>query len=609
MVAAARSLRECNDTAAESSLPNAHPTFFGEAPGGGSYLAPLMSLVPAALRWATALSAALVYAAVARAQLVPYTPLAGEDGDVEELLIRDGGRSGIHAALRPHTFSDVAALVDYADSTEVPLNWAAAATLARAAIRLGRVEGGAPTDRRGLRGWLGRTFYRTRGYAVDVRRPGFRLLANPVLDLRTGRQSNNGGYNFLNTRGVRVRGQVDDRVYFQTAIYENQAGLRSYAQEWRRAYDNRVPGVGFYQDFEPLLYDLPEAVDYFQATGEVGFRLTRHIHARLGHGNPALGVGQRSAILGAFADPFFYAEIDTRIGRFHYRNLYAQLQDGVPLIDRVERKWLVAHTLSLQLTPAWEFGLTEQTVYKRGNGRFDVQYLNPVIVYRAIEQDNGSPDNTFIGFHSNLILGRTAMVYGQLLFDEFKVDELLLNGDQWWANKYSWQLGGRYVDALGLPGLTLVAEVNMVRPFTFAHRFEGISLTHYSQPLAHPWGASLREYRLGVRQWLTPRWQLRGSFVNMTQDDIAAPPAPHIGANVLYDNDLREREYGYSIAGTAAVSRTVARAQLLYLPFPGASVEAGYELYRRGAPDGTSVVQHGFHLGVSLNAWRREGLF
>ena len=559
--------------------------------------------------------------------MVPYTPIAGEEDDALRLLVRDGGRSGVHAALQPLTHADVGRLVAVADSVEAPLHWASAATLERVRVRLGQVRNvDRDTLRGGLGGWARRNFYRTRGYAIDVGKGGFRFRANPVLELRTGRQTDGGGYNFLNTRGVRLMGTVDDRVYFQTAIYENQEGLRSYGREWRRAYANQVPGVGFYKDFDPILYDLDDAVDYIQATGEVGFRLTRHIHARLGHGSPHVGLGERSAILGAFADPFFYAQIDTRVGRFHYRNLYAQLQDGRQSAGRVERKFLVAHTLSLQLARNWEFGLTEQTVVKREGGGFDVQYLNPVILYRAVEQDNGSPDNALIGFHSNLILGRTALLYGQFLFDELKFDELFINGDKWWANKWSLQLGGRYVDAFGAAGLTVGAEVNAVRPFTYGHRFEGISFTHYNQPLAHPWGASLSEVIVGAEQWISPRWRARARFTRLRQDDIGYAPTPpgaairrpHIGANVLFDNDLRGTvtidseefgDYGYTIAGSVPVTRQLASITVQHVPFPGAVLEAGYEYYRRAPTSGEALTQHGFHVGLSLNAWSRPVLF
>ena len=574
------------------------------------------------------LSLLLHVGGAARAQLVPYTPIVGEESDVLELLIRDGGRAGVHAGLRPLTFSDVVDIVGAADRTETPVNWAAEATLARARIRLGELRSsGRDTLRGGIGGWARRNFYRTRGYAIDLGADGFRFRANPVLQLRTGRQTDGGGYNFVNTRGVRLMGTIDERVYFQTAIYENQQGLVSYAEEWRRAYGGQVPGAGFVKEFDPILYELPRAVDYIQATGEVGFRLTRHVHARLGHGNPEVGVGERSAILGAFADPFLFAQIDTRLGRFHYRNLYAQLQDGIQTAQRVERKFLVAHTLSLQLAPNWEFGLTEQTVFKRDNG-FDAQYLNPVILYRAVEQDNGSPDNALIGFHSNLIVGRSALLYGQFLFDELKFDELFLNGDKWWANKWSLQLGGRYVDAFGAAGLTVRAEVNAVRPFTYGHRFDGISFTHYNQPLAHPWGASLSEVIVGADQWIGPRWRARAKFTRLRQDDIEFAPTPpgtpvglrrpHIGANVLFDNNLRGirtidseefGDYGYTIAGSAPVTRQVIALTIQYLPFPGATLEAGYEYYRRAAGRADALVQHGLHLGVSLNAWKREGLF
>ena len=540
------------------------------------------------------------------AQNLPYPIYAGEEGNVYRLLALDAGRSGIHAAMQPLTYTDVGRLLDTVTSLGLLRGGVGARNRLATRTRLG-LERDTERSSWGTRGWR-RALYRTRGHLLDLGRPGFRLLVNPVLDVVNGRQSDGGGYYFLNTRGVTLRGEVDDRVWFQTSIYENQARLPSYERDWRAAYRGQVPGVGFFKGYETLLYDdLPGAVDFFQATGELGFRLTRHIGLRLGHGNPRLGVGQRSMLLSDFADPYLYAQIDTRVWRLHYRNLYTQLQN--PIVGGAgltQRKHMVAHTLSVQLAPRWEFGLTEQAVFRRDNG-FDAQYLNPIILYRAVEQDNGSPDNALIGFHSN-VTAWGSLFYGQFLFDEFKFDELFLERRGWWANKWAWQLGVRSFDPFGLTGLDLVAEVNVARPFTYGHREDGISYTHYNQPLAHPWGASLRELRLELTQRVGDHWRLGARQVVLAQDAPSAEYVDNIGSNPLLDYQDRPTDYGWEINGTDPTRRLLSTATIQWIPVPGASVDLRYEFYATSSV-AEPVRQHGISLGLWLNAIRRDGVF
>ena len=562
----------------------------------------------AVLAKASLLACLLLVVQAASAQLIPYPTYAGEEGDQMRLLLLDGGRSGVHAAMQPLTYNDVGRLLDTFElSTQLAMN--PTTDVQRLTnIHLGRVPG--DTNSLRARQTLTRSFYKTRGYALDLQRPGFRLLLNPVLDFIIGSQYETGGLYFQNTRGITLRGDVDQRVWFQSTITENQARLPSYEREWRNDYRGQVPGVGFFKIYNSDLFDVADAIDYIQATGELGFRLTRHIGFRFGHGNPRLGIGQRSLLLSDFADPFLYAQIDTRVWRIHYRNLYTQLQDFSLSQPVSTRKHMVAHTLSVQVTPRWEVGLTEQTVFRRDNG-FDAQYLNPIILYRAVEQDNGSPDNALFGFHSNYLLPRAAL-YTQFLLDEFKFDELIVERDGWWANKWAWQIGARLIDPLDVNGLDVNLEYNIVRPFTYTHGDAGISYSHYNQPLAHPWGASLREFRLEARQRLGQQWRVAASVYLLTQGTMAlGAERQSFGANILDNYNTRGSEYGHQTAEPSPTRRTLVRAALIYRPIPGAAIEARAEYYDRNVTDATTQppAQQGISLAVRLNAVRREGVF
>ena len=540
------------------------------------------------------------------AQLVPYPRYVGDDDHALRLALAASSQSGVQLSLQPFTYSDVAHFVHVLDSAWGLADGRLAWNVGDARQRLDLPSAARPD--RADKGWWTRTFYRNPAYAISLSRPGFELQVNPVLALEAGGQSdvigNLDGVVMRNTRGLSLRGSVDNRVWFSTTIHENQARLASWERQWRREYNDRVPGVGFYKDYDPILFDATDAVDYIQATGEIGFRLTKHIRFLAGHGNPRLGIGYRSMLLDDFVDPYLYAQLDTRVWKLHYRNTYTSMQDGVQSFGRIARKFTVAHQLGVQLTPAWEFGVTEQTVFVRDNG-FDAQYLNPVIFYRAVEQDNGSPDNAMIGAYSTLRLGRSGVIYGQFLFDELKVDRLL-GGDGWWANKFSFQLGSKLFDVGGIAGLDLNAEFNQVRPFTYAHRRASTAYTHYDQPLAHPWGAGLQEVSAQLKYRLKPSWMIEASHVSLLQSQPSLDEDVSNGVNILRSNELRARDFGYEVLSSVREDKHLTRLRVSWLPVPGASIYLEGSNY---AGINALESQQGVRFGLTLNATQRSGVF
>ena len=169
---------------------------------------------------------------------------------------------------------------------------------------------------------------------------------------------------------------------------------------------------------------------------------------------------------------------------------------------------MAIHHISFN-APKWlTLGLFEGVVFGRLN-QFEFSYLNPVMFLRPAEQQNGSADNAFVGFDFKANIARRFQVYGQLLFDEFKLDELN-NRDGWWANKWALQLGAKYIDAFGVKNLDLQLETNLVRPFTYSHFDTVANYTHYNQPLAHPLMSNIREVVAIARYQPAPKWYLQG---------------------------------------------------------------------------------------------------
>ena len=392
-------------------------------------------------------------------------------------------------------------------------------------------------------------FYRQQTDLFSVNNPDFTLRVNPVLLLQGGRDSELSGLRYQNTRGVQVEGTIDKRLGFYTFLTDNQMAVPGFVQH-QIVRDTIVPHEGYWKYFKTVG---GSSYDFFSARGYLTYAATRHINVQLGHDRNSIGNGYRSLILSDYSTPYFFLKFNTRIWKFNYQNLFAELTARRFNTDQVyPKKYLALHHLSLDITKKLNVGVFETEV-SGGPGRgLEVQYLNPVIFYRAIEQQLGSADNALLGLDFKWNIFHTAQLYGQVVLDEFKISEIR-SGNGWWANKQAVQLGGKYLDVAGLRNLDLQLELNYVRPYTYTHESYYTAYTHYQQPLAHPLGANLTEF-LGILSYQPlPRLSLVGKAIYTVQglDNLVARDLPPYGAtllnyggNPLLSYNTRVQEFG-----------------------------------------------------------------
>ncbi len=386
-------------------------------------------------------------------------------------------------------------------------------------------------------------FYPTPAHFLEVNRPDFYLRLNPIIDLRYGKQQNDSEDAFFNRRGVKLRAGIDDRIFLNFEILETQVGLPDYVRAYRDRFGS-LPGAGFIKAYSLDLVNVRRGADYLNGQGYLSADLTKHVGARLGYGRHFIGDGERSLLLSDFSNNYPYLELNWRIWKFHYRNLFAELTSGpqmtVPSGQPLSKKYLASHHLSINLGKRFTFGLFEAVVMNRENG-FDLAYLNPIILYRTIEQSVGSPDNAIVGATARYRAPFRVEIYGQFVLDEFKFDELFIERRGWWANKFGYQLGARYADAFGVDQLDVVVERNLVRPYTYTHR-DLSNYTHFAMPLAHPLGANFKENLLGIDYRPLPRLHLRSRLYLIDQGEGTAERV--VGENLNQPHILREMDFG-----------------------------------------------------------------
>ncbi len=438
-----------------------------------------------------------------------------------------------------------------------------------------------------------KSFYTTKPNLLEVNVKDFFLAVNPVLSLQISNESSNDETIFYNKRGITARGMIANRIGFSTTITDNQERGPQFFQSRVNQF-NAVPGVGYYKDFKTT------AFDYFDARGYITFNATKYIDIQFGYDKNFIGNGYRSLFLSDFGDSYLFLKLNTRIWKFNYENIFMELmpqfiKNGDNLLDR---KYSAMHHLSMNVTRWLNVGLFEGVIFGRKN-RFDFEYLNPVIFLRHIEGTVGSPDNAVAGIDFKTNFAHHFQVYGQLLLDEFIANEIT-KGDGYWANKFGYQFGGKYVDAFNLKNLDLQIETNRVRPFTYSHNNAVANYTHYNQPLAHPLGANFQEF-IGVLKYQpAPKWYInaRGIYYYQGLDSLGE----NFGSNPFELYTTRTKDYGFDVGSGNKVKVFNASFVLSYEMRENLFIEGSY-MYRKytGIADRSM-----FGIGIRWNAARRE---
>ena len=411
--------------------------------------------------------------------------------------------------------------------------------------------------------------YRDGSSLFSAQGADFGLEVEPLLTFSYGRarQTERDGRDAVvpvwqNTRGIRIGGHVGPHLFFETRLEENQrrdVRTDAFAQKTAPRL-NRV-----------ILNDAGTTYDYLLATGVVGFR-AEHFEVRLGRGRNAWGPGRTSLLLSDYAPVYDQLQLRTSFWRIQYTNLFTQMEDLTPLPARygnqpIPRKYGAFHRLALTLPGQVELGLFESVIFApdiAGGARndFDLSYLNPIVFYRAVERDRGSPDNVLLGLDLSWVARPSLQLYTQFMLDELVVSEL---GDATWRNKWGWLAGAHLVN-WPLENLSLRLEYARLRPFLYSHRTGTTSYTHYNDLLGHPAGPNAQDIALFAAYQLTPR--LYGALSVAYTERGRGAGAENVGADPLKPYNARRSDRATLLQGVQQANWLI-------------EAHAGYELLPR----------------------------
>jgi hypothetical protein len=402
--------------------------------------------------------------------------------------------------------------------------------------------------------------YKKKSDLVYLDFPDLDLHVNPVLYLGLGNDSRLSGSTYINTRGVEIRGVIDHKIGFYTFLTDNQSILPSYVQDQMRI-NPVIPHEGFWKTFKR------DGVDFLQARAYIDFNLSKHIYMQFGNDRTFIGNGYRSLILSDYSPPNLFLRTNVKVWKINYlfqlNRLTADAYGtffGGSTSPAYPVKYMAFHQISVNVGRKLNIGLFESVVFSprdSSKSSFDIGYLNPVIFYRALEQQSGSPDNVLVGGDFKWNVARRLSLYGQLLIDEFNLKQVKA-GTGWWANKFGGQGGIKYIDVANIDNLDLQLEVNVVRPYTYSHDTPYDNYSNYRQPLAHPLGANFREIVAIIRYQPLPRLNLvaKTFYAKVGRDTTGV----NWGSDILKNNKTRQSDYGNSIG--QGVKNTIAFVDL-----------------------------------------------
>ncbi|PHR70168.1 MAG: gliding motility protein RemB [Lutibacter sp.] len=420
--------------------------------------------------------------------------------------------------------------------------------------------------------WLGKKFFNE--HMMQVQGQDYWLTLDPIVDLQVGKAGDINTFN--NTRGVLFQGALGDKLSFSTTIYESQGRFADYVNKYAESLAPAggnpaiIPGRGIAKEFKEDAYDYPVA------TGYLSYTPNKFFNFQFGHDKNFIGDGYRSMLLSDNSSPYPFFKMNTKFWKIKYTNLWMWLKDVRPevTVDGVfKQKFMASHYLSYNVTKKLNIGLFESVIWENSNDRgFDINYLNPLIFYRAIEFSTGSRGgNAIVGLSAKYRWNDKVSLYSQLLIDEFSTAEIA-KGTGYWGNKSGFQIGVKYHNAFNVKNLFLQAEYNTARPFTYSHNEITLNYGHNNQSMAHSWGANFSEF-IGIAHYTKGRWYCDAKIVAGKKGFDIEGDAASYGGDIYRNYEDRPNDYGVEIGQGNTANIFIGDVQVGYLLNPATNLK------------------------------------
>lgn len=407
---------------------------------------------------------------------------------------------------------------------------------------------------------------------------------DPIFDFEVGKDTEadfSSTYN--NTRGIYIQGGLGKYFNFYASVFESQGRFAKYYNQYAesiKAVDEVgiIPGRGIAKRFKEDAYDYPVAEAY------LSYAPATFLNFQFGHGKNFIGDGYRSLFISDVASPSPFFKINTKFWKIKYTNTWLWLKDVRPEAvddqDAYLSKYMATHFLSWNATKRLNIGFFESVIWAKSNNRgFDINYLNPIIFYRAIEFETGQgAGNAIMGMSGKYKITDNINTYAQFVLDEFSLSDIT-GGEKSWKNKFGYQLGIKYYNAFKIKNLMLQAEYNRVRPYTYSHNTEVLNYGHNNQSMAHLWGANFSEFIL-IGRYHYKRW-FANAKLNYGTRGLDFDDTVSYGADIYKNYNDRPFDTGITVGQGNKTNTIYTNLQAGYLVNPATNLKVFVDLTYR----------------------------
>ncbi|WP_370173846.1 gliding motility protein RemB [Leeuwenhoekiella palythoae] len=439
--------------------------------------------------------------------------------------------------------------------------------------------------------WFGRKLWNE--HMVTLQGEDYWFTLDPAADLQLGFETADNedqSFTYNNTRALIFQGGLGEKLNFYTVFYESQGTFAGYFNRYARsiAPDGGnpaiVPGRGVAAEAADGNFDYPVAEAY------LSYSPSKYFNFQFGHGKNFIGDGYRSLLLSDNASPYPFFKMSTSFWKFKYTNTWMSLRDvrsDVVENGSFKTKFMANHYLSFNATKRLNIGLFENVIWTNDNDRgFDLNYLNPIIFYRAIEFSTGSRGgNALIGLSAKYKFSNQFNAYAQVIIDEFSTGAVFSSAKSF-QNKQGVQLGVKYYDAFNIDNLQLQLEFNQVRPYVYSNNEIILNYGHNNQSMAHLWGANFREL-IAIARYQNDRWYGTAKAIYGKRGfEIGDIDDVYYGGSIYGNDENIPSEFGIEIGQGNTATTLIGDLELGYIVNPSTNFKCyANVLYRNHTID------------------------
>jgi len=313
------------------------------------------------------------------------------------------------------------------------------------------------------------------------------------------------GSNFasLGEVGLRVRGTLFDRLGFY--LQASNGNLLSGSHQFALLDPRLVANNKFNSDSRGF-FDFTNGYMRYDADW---------LSLMVGREQILWGMGYGDRLV--FSDntvPFDFVKLDIRSGNLRYSFVHGSLVGADTNGHTVSSKYIASHRLEFNIGSRFRLGLGEAIVYSRQPP--SLALMNPLAFLTSTDQSiQMPPDNSHkkhIWIDAEFFPARKLRVNGTLMIDDLDFATLGNSDVSGNDNKFGWQGGVLWHDALSVNNLLLSVEYTRIGPFVGAHREIVSTYTNWGLPLGQELQPNSDEWMILTEYDITSRLSLSGKF-------------------------------------------------------------------------------------------------